>query len=106
MSCSQDHNAIAAQHAGWIVRRTDKLGGFPCAPSQALHSSAEAAVQQLSSQLRELQQGGGSGQAAAAAAAAAEVQLQLQLDQARREAALLQDTITAYETVSAWPQVF
>ncbi len=61
-------------------------------------------MQQLSSQLRELQQGGGSGQAAAAAAAA-EVQLQLQLDQARREAALLQDTITAHETVSARPQV-
>ncbi|GLI59117.1 hypothetical protein VaNZ11_000948 [Volvox africanus] len=64
------------------------------AQMQALHASAEEAVRQLSSQLRELQQGNSSN----AQAAVAEVQqLQATADSLRLEVALAKDAAETYE---------
>ncbi len=70
----------------------------PSSRSQALHASAEEAVKQLTSQLRELQAGGSSAAQMAAAEAAA---LSTTVETLRREATLARDTIDAYEQVGA-----
>lgn len=63
---------------------------------QTLHASAEEAVKQLTSQLRELQAGGSSAAQSAAAEAAA---LSATVDTLRREATLAKDTGDAHEQV-------